>query len=147
MSNVGSALVAYFYFDFKDTGKQDARALLSSLLVQLFDQSDPCCDTLSSLYSRHKRGSEQPTIVSLRLCLKDMLKEVGSLPTYLIVDALDECPDYPGIPSPREKVLELVGELCRVSPSKFASIHYKPSGVRHLCRASAFGHSTSIPPR
>ena len=111
LSNAGSALMAYFYFDFKDTGKQDARALLSSLLIQLSDRSDPCCDALFSLYSRHKRGSEQPTIDSLMLCLKDMLTTVGSLPTYLIVDALDECPDFPGIPSPREKVLGLVGEL------------------------------------
>ncbi len=111
LSNVGSALMAYFYFDFKDTGKQDARALLSSLLIQLSDQSDPCCDALFSLYSRHKRGSEQPTIDSLMLCLKNMLTKIGSFPTYLIVDALDECPDHSGMPSSRETVLGLVGEL------------------------------------
>ncbi|KAH9177940.1 hypothetical protein EDB89DRAFT_1844054, partial [Lactarius sanguifluus] len=111
LSNVGLALMAYFYFDFKDTGKQDSRALLSSLLIQLSDQSDPCCDALFSFYLRHKRGSEQPTIDSLMLCLKTMLTTIGPLPTYLIVDALDECPDFPGIPSPREKVLGLVGEL------------------------------------
>jgi len=111
LSNIGLALMAYFYFDFKDTGKQDARALLSSLIIQLSDQSDPCCDALFSLYSRHKRGSEQPTIDSLMLCLENMLTAIGSLPIYLVVDALDECPDYPGIPSPREKVLGLVGEL------------------------------------
>ena len=103
--------MAYFYFDFKDTGKQDARALLSSLLIQLSDQSDPCCDALFSLYSRHKRGSEQPTIDSLMLCLKNMLTKIGSFPTYLIVDALDECPDHSGMPSSRETVLGLVGEL------------------------------------
>ena len=33
------------------------------------------------------------------------------LPTYLIMDALDESPNAPGIPSPREKVLQLVEEL------------------------------------
>jgi hypothetical protein len=46
MSNAGSAFLAYFYFDFKDTAKQDSRALLSSLLVQLSDQSDIFFDTL-----------------------------------------------------------------------------------------------------
>jgi hypothetical protein len=30
---------------------------------------------------------------------------------YIIVDAPDECPSKPGIPSPREKVLELLKEL------------------------------------
>ncbi|KAH9015864.1 hypothetical protein EDB85DRAFT_2280173, partial [Lactarius pseudohatsudake] len=111
MSSVGSAVLAYFYFDFKDTAKQDSRALLSSLLVQLSDQSDTSCDALSSLYSAHKRGSEQPTVDSLVQCLKDMLTMMGQVPIYLIVDALDESPNDSGIPSSREKVLELVKEL------------------------------------
>ena len=38
--DAGSACVAYFYFDFKDTGKRDLRALLSSLLAQLCNQSN-----------------------------------------------------------------------------------------------------------
>ncbi len=111
MSNAGSAFLAYFYFDFQDTAKQDPRALLSSLLVQLSDQSDIFCDALFSLYSAHKRGSEQPTDDSLARCLKDMLAITGQVPIYLIMDALDECPNDSGIPSSREKVLELVKEL------------------------------------
>jgi len=31
--------------------------------------------------------------------------------TYIIVDALDECPNFAGMPTPREKVLESVAEL------------------------------------
>ncbi|KAH9009930.1 hypothetical protein EDB83DRAFT_2273005, partial [Lactarius deliciosus] len=111
MSDAGSAILAYFYFDFKDTTKQDSRALLSSLLVQLSDQSDIFCDALSSLYSAHKRGSEQPTVDSLAQCLKDVLTIMGQVPIYLIVDALDESPNDSGIPSSREKVLELMKEL------------------------------------
>jgi hypothetical protein len=111
MSNAGSSFLAYFFFDFKDTGKQNSRALLSSLLVQLSDQSDMFCDTLSSLYSTHKQGSEQPTDDSLAQCLKDMLMTMGQVPIYLIMDALDECPNDSGIPSSREKVLKLVKEL------------------------------------
>jgi hypothetical protein len=38
--------MAYFYFDFKDTEKQDSRALLSSLLVQLCNRSEQFCDIL-----------------------------------------------------------------------------------------------------
>ena len=111
MSSAGLAFLAYFYFDFKDTTKQDLRALLSSLLVQLSDQSDIFCDALFSLYSAHKRGSEQPTEDSLAQCLKDMLAITGQVPIYLVMDALDECPNDSGIPSSREKVLELVKEL------------------------------------
>jgi hypothetical protein len=111
ISNAGLAFLAYFYFDFKDTAKQDSRALLSSLLVQLSDQSDIFCDTLSSLYSAHKEGKEQPTDESLAQCLKDMLTTKGQAPIYLIMDALDECPNDSGVTSSREKVLNLVEEL------------------------------------
>ena len=40
-----------------------------------------------------------------------MLALPHSLPVYIILDALDECPNWPGIPSPREQVLALVKEL------------------------------------
>ncbi|KAH9009928.1 hypothetical protein EDB83DRAFT_2185807, partial [Lactarius deliciosus] len=111
MSSARSAFLAYFYFDFKDTTKQDLRALLSSLLIQLSDQSDTSCDALSPLYFAHKSGSEQPTVASLAQCLKDMLTMMGQGPIYLIIDALDESPNDSGIPSSRENVLELVKEL------------------------------------
>ena len=111
ISNAGSAFLAYFYFDFKDTAKQDSRALLSSLLVQLSDQSDIFFDILFSLYSAHKQGSEQPTDDSLSQYLKGMLTTMGQVPIYLIMDALDECPNDSGIPSSRQRVLKLVKEL------------------------------------
>jgi hypothetical protein len=111
MSTAGEAFLAYFYFDFKDTAKQDSRALLSSVLVQLSDQSDIFCDTLFALYSSHKQGSEQPTDDSLAQCLNDMLTMTGQVPIYLIVDALDECPNDSGIPSSRDKALKLMKKL------------------------------------
>jgi len=111
MFNAGSAFLAYFFFDFKDTAKQDSRALLSSILVQLSDQSDLFCDVLFSFYLAHKLGSEQPTNDSLAECLKHMLVVAEQMPIYLIVDALDECPSDLGVPSSREKALELVKEL------------------------------------
>jgi hypothetical protein len=103
--------MAYFFFDFKDTGKQDLRALLSSLLFQLSEQSDPCCDILMRLYSENRNGSRQPTDDSLARCLTDMLTAMGHVPIYLMMDALDECPNDSGIPSSREYVLEFVKKL------------------------------------
>ena len=111
MFHAGSALLAYFYFDFKDTEKQDLHALLSSLLIQLSDQSDICFDTLFSLYSAYKKAAETPSDESLAECLKDMLTITGRVPIYLVIDALDECPNDSGIPSSRERVLEVVKEL------------------------------------
>jgi hypothetical protein len=110
MSAAGSAMLAYFYFDFKDKEKQDSRALISSLLVQLSDHSDVFFDTLFSLHSAHK-GVEKPSNDSIWRCLKDMLTTTGQSPIYLVIDALDECPNDSDIPPPREKVLDLVIEL------------------------------------
>jgi hypothetical protein len=104
-------LVAYYYFDFKDAAKQDVRGLLSSLVVQLCAMSDLCYGVLSDLYSKHNEGLRLPDNVTLTQCLKDMLKLPGLPPIYLVVDALDECPNSPGAPSPRELVLDLIEDL------------------------------------
>jgi hypothetical protein len=106
----GLASVAYYYFDFKDTEKQDRRGLLSSLLSQLCTRSHRGYDSLSSLYKAHD-GSRQPSETDLIQCLKNVLALPGHGKAYIIVDAMDESPNKPGLPSPREKVLRLVEEL------------------------------------
>ena len=110
----GLALVAYYYLDFKDIGKQDRRGLLSSLLTQLCTQSHRGYDFLSSLYEAHEEGSRQPKEVDLIKCLKAILSFSGQGRVYIIVDAVDESLNNPGIPSPREKILQLMKELVEV---------------------------------
>ena len=46
-------------------------------------------------------------------CLKDILNHPGLAPVYLIVDALDECPNTPALQSPRAEVLNLIQELIK----------------------------------
>ena len=111
MCDAGQASMAYFYFDFRNVNKQHWRDLVPSLLTQLSTQSDPCCDILSRLYSRHGNGEQQPTDDILKRCLIEMLTLQDQRPIYLIMDALDECSNISGIPSPRDRVLRLVEEL------------------------------------
>jgi hypothetical protein len=111
MDAAGLATMAYYYFDFRDVKKQDCYGLLSSLVLQLSAESDSCYNILSQLYSDNKNGMREPDIDSLKECMKDMLNLPGQCPIYIIVDALDECPNLSGTPSAREEVLELVGEL------------------------------------
>lgn len=33
---------------------------------------------------------------------------------YIVIDAIDECPDSPGVPSPREEVLEVLEKLVKL---------------------------------
>ena len=103
--------MAYFYFDFRDLDKQHRRDLLPSLLIQLSAQSRLCCDILSRLYYAHDDGTKKPGDSAMIRCLKDMLTIPNSRPIYIILDALDECPNWPGIPSAREQVLTLIKEL------------------------------------
>ena len=111
MHSAGLATLAYYYFDFRDVKKQDCYGLLSSLISQLSVESDSCFNILSQLYSDSTRGIRKPGIDALKKCMTDMLSLSGQAPIYIIVDALDECPNLSGTPSAREEVLELIGEL------------------------------------
>jgi hypothetical protein len=106
-----SSLIAYYYFDFQDAAKRDLRGLLSSLLMQLGDDSLSCWDVLYQLYTTCRNGSEQPSEAVLARCLRSMLDLPGQRPVYIILDALDECSNITGTPSPRDKVLHFVRDL------------------------------------
>ena len=111
MRKSGLASLAFYYCDFKEDQKQDRRGLLASMLVQLCHQSDLYCDILSNFYLEHAGDLRQPSDDVLATCLKDVIKIPDQSPVYLIVDALDECPNTSAMPSPREKVLRLVEGL------------------------------------
>ena len=122
-----SALIGYYYFDYKDSSKRDIRGMLASLLFQLGCSSDTCWDVLHRLYSVCNNGSEQPSTVSLVKCLGDILKLPEQLPVFVILDALDECSSTAETPSPREKVLDFVEKLVGSSHSNlFICITSRP---------------------
>ena len=125
MHAAGLAKIAYYYFDFRDVKKQDCYGLLSSLIFQLSTESESYFSILSQLYSDHRRGIEKPDIDALEKCITDILSLSGQTPTYIIVDAIDECPNLSGTPSAREEVLGVIEEL----------VDLKLSNV-HLCVAS-----------
>jgi hypothetical protein len=107
----GLAIMAYFYFDFRDLDKQSCHDLLLSLVSQLSTRSSSYCDILHRVYEAHENGTRQPSDDTLKECLEDMLRLPGQGPIFIILDALDECPDSSGFPSSRDEVLQLVKEL------------------------------------
>jgi len=116
----GLASMAYYYFDFRDVKKQDCYGLLSPLVLQLSADSDSCYNILSRLYSDNINGTREFGIDVLKECMKGMLNLPGKCPIYIIVDALDECPDLSGTPTAREEVSELIGELVEL---KLLNVH------------------------
>ena len=133
--------MAYFYFDFRDADKQGLRDLVSSLLVQLSAHSGPRCDILSDMYSDHDEGKTQPSDNVLAECLKKMLTLPDQRPTYLIIDAIDESLNTSGIPSPREKVLQLLKELVELRlPDLRICVTSRPEvDIREVLEPLAYG--------
>jgi hypothetical protein len=103
--------MAYFYCDFRDEDKHNCRNLILSIISQLCDQSNFCCDILSRIYSEHGKGTRKPSDETLTKCLTEMVSLPAQDPVYIVVDALDECPNNSGMPAPREEVLDLVENL------------------------------------
>ena len=118
MRKAGLASMAYFYFDFRDTEKQHLRGLLSSLVFQLSAESDPCHQILSRLYSHHAGGTREPSEDALSQCLAEMLTVPEQPAMYIIIDALDECPNISGMPTAREQVLEFLEHVVQLRHPK-----------------------------
>jgi len=140
MREAGLAIVGYFYADFRDPSKHSTRGLLSSLLIQLCIQSDDLCEILHSLYLEHDHGLHQPSDDVLRGCLKEMLAVPiqGSLAFYIIVDALDEYPNFHGFPSPREQALEVVKDLVDL---RLPHLHFCITSRPEMDIRAALAHS------
>ena len=120
LRDAGQATMAYFYFDFRDTDKQNLHNALPSLLTQLSARSDGCCDILSRIYKAQDNGAHKPSSKTMIGCLKEMLSLPGQGPIYIILDALDECPNDSGIPTARKQVLDLLKDLVGL---QFLNLH------------------------
>jgi hypothetical protein len=134
------ASLAYYYFDFKDSQKQDRRGLLSSLLLQLSARSDVFSGILTQMHLTHDKGSRQPSESDLIDCLKEMLTVHGQGKIYIILDALDECSNNSGMPTSREKVLNLLKDLI---PLRLPHVHICVTSRPEVDIQTALEHLTS----
>ena len=149
--------MAFFFFDFKDARKQDARALLSSVIIQLSQRSQSFNNILFNFYSVHENGSQQPSLSALTKCLEDMIEASGDVPIYLVLDAVDECPNSNGLPSSRRQVLDLVEKLAKCGPPRLhlcitsraevdirTSLETFTSTSKHICLHDEMGQKMDI---
>ena len=113
LRDAGHANLAYFFFDFWDKEKQNVRNFLTSLLTQLSAHLNPCRKIISRLYSTHGKGTQQPSIRVLTKCLHEMLIVAAQQPIYIIIDAIDGCPNTSGLPTPRTVLLDLLENLVK----------------------------------
>ena len=111
LQEAGEATIAYFYFDYRDRINQTLRKALISLLTQLSTYSDSCCDILSHVYQAHDNGARAPDDKTMIACFKEMLAIPDQGPVYIILDALDECPDFSELPFARMQGPALLKDL------------------------------------
>ncbi|KAM0420452.1 hypothetical protein ACHAPT_011744 [Fusarium lateritium] len=82
--------VGYFYFDFSDSSKQNVTNLLKSIIFQLITLRGDMSAPAESLYDAQNGGLSEPSLEELIEVCK---AEAARTPTtYLLLDALDECP-------------------------------------------------------
>jgi len=69
-----------------------------------------------------------------------MLEVMTPMPVYIIVDALDECPDISGMPTQREMTLNLVEDLVRMQlPSLHVCVTSRPEvDIRDVLESLAY---------
>jgi hypothetical protein len=85
-------VVAYHYFDFRDTAKQTVRGLMCSLVFQIATSSDESFAYLQGEFSK-PHGLLHPTDKELFTMLSDLLDTFRSTSNsvIIVIDALDEC--------------------------------------------------------
>ena len=120
MHKAGLVSMAYYYFDFRESEKRHLRGLLSSLIFQFSAESDSCYQILSRLYLDHAAGTQKPSEDALSQCLMEMLRAPGQPAPYIIIDALDECPNISGMPTACEEVLAFLEYFVKL---KLPSVH------------------------
>lgn len=132
-----NSTLAYFYCDFQDSAKQNLRGLLLSLLLHLSPQLDHDYTALSALYSKHGDGAQQPSEDTLRTAVKDMLKLAVQGRTYIVIDAVDECPNT-SLPDSRNKILRFIEELAALPTNIHICVTSRPeSDIEDTLRSLA----------
>jgi hypothetical protein len=103
-ANDKSKRLAYYYFDFSNQRTLQIDALLRSLILQLEGQRVVLSEAVEALYERCNNGRSSPGSDHLASVLFQLLNE--PLETFLVIDALDECPV--GKSGGRKRLQELI---------------------------------------
>ena len=97
--------LAYFYFDFNTTTKQELLYCLSSIVAQLCSQIKNVPDQIKKSYERCSSGKHQASIDEMRTMLFKVAESLDDV--FIILDALDECPKN----GEREQLLVALSEI------------------------------------
>lgn len=86
--------VAYVYCNYKAQADQNAASLLAAILKQLVQARWSIAEPVELLHKQHADRGTKPSLEEIFGALQSVLATYSSV--YLVVDALDECPDKDG---------------------------------------------------
>lgn len=97
-----STAVVYFYFTFSDAKRQESDGMLASLIKQVCCHRPNIPDLVNDLGEYKKKGM-RPSTEELQNSFISTLR--GFTNVYIIIDALDECPN---INTQRDELIEIL---------------------------------------
>ena len=125
-----NAAVACFYFDFAAQKEQSPTSILSSLLKQVVHGLEEIPAKITEAFQDHKNiiGGRELGLDEIVEMLQDI---ASSRPTFICIDALDECmAEY------RAKLLDCLRRILHKSPSAriflAGRLHIRDEVERHL---------------
>lgn len=86
--------LAYLYCNYKTQADYNTTSLLATLLKQLLQARPSIPESMSRLCESHSRKGTRPSLEEVFDTLRSVLKTYSTV--YVIVDALDECPNRDG---------------------------------------------------
>jgi hypothetical protein len=104
-SNQLKNALAYYYFDFNTTAKQELSAYISSIISQLCAQLNIVPSHIKQVYERCSYGKLQASVDDLKEMLFCVIEALGHV--FIVIDALDECPQN----GDREQLLAVISDM------------------------------------
>ena len=129
--------VTCFYFDFAERKEQSATSMLGSLVKQMVSGMENIPEDIMGAFQEHERsiGGRRPQHASLVKMLKAI---ASSRPTFICIDALDECAE-----GERPKLLDSLNEILKQSPGTRIFVTGRPH-IRDQVERRLAGHVASL---
>ena len=113
--------VIYIYCSYKEKDDQTAISLVASLLQQLVQKSSTVSEEIVSLYDYHIRNETRPALSELSKLLQLEVRRFSKV--FILIDALDECPQSNGVR------MSFLKEIQKLAPSIHLLVTSRHSSV------------------
>jgi len=129
--------VTCFYFDYAARKDQSATSMLGSLLKQMVSGIERIPEEISRAFEERRKaiGGSGPQLVDI---VRMLQLTTSSRPTFIVIDALDECAEVQ-----RVKIFDSLAQILEKSPGTRVFVTGRPP-IRAEIEQRLAGHVTSV---